>query len=102
MKWFKQIKSKLFPPKLFPPKPPLYPCIKCWELLGGNKCGKICDKVEMNDSKLLYHIMQFKSCPDCDGTKFYEGPSAGLTTNIQCLTCGHEFNNGAPFIFERI
>lgn len=97
MKWFEQIKKKLFPPK-----PPSYPCTKCFILLGGAKCGEICNQVEMDNEKLLEHVIQHKTCPDCGGTQVYGGPSGGISTNIQCLTCAHKFNSGAPILFERM
>lgn len=28
------------------------------------------------------------SCPNCFHKKFYEGPSSGLSTNIECAGCG--------------
>lgn len=33
-------------------------------------------------------------CSYCDGTKFYEGPSGGMSTNIMCAdpACEHWFN----------
>lgn len=32
-------------------------------------------------------------CWDCGCTQFYEGPSGGMSTNIQCAKCGSEFNS---------
>lgn len=33
-------------------------------------------------------------CPDCSGTKWYEGPEGGVAMNIKCANpaCGHWFN----------
>lgn len=31
-------------------------------------------------------------CPNCGGTEWYEGPSGGLSVNIECTKCGDRFN----------
>ena len=33
-------------------------------------------------------------CPDCQGTRFLEGPHGGMCVNIKCAStsCGSEFN----------
>ena len=31
-------------------------------------------------------------CPDCNGTKFYEGPQGGMSMNIECVECGCRLN----------
>lgn len=42
-------------------------------------------------------------CFDCNGTNFYEGPSAGASMNIKCGDCGSYFNStGRMFPLERI
>lgn len=45
-------------------------------------------------------------CPDCKETKFLEGPSGGLSTNITCARCRSKFNIGGGFgylmVAERI
>lgn len=33
------------------------------------------------------------SCPDCGSEKWFEGPSAGISTNIKCANCGSKFNH---------
>lgn len=41
----------------------------------------------------LYELIEANECPDChhhDG--FYEGPSGGLSTNVECVNCHHWFN----------
>jgi len=40
-------------------------------------------------------------CPDCGG-ELYEGPCGGLSINVQCQTCKHEFNDCLPLGVHRI
>ena len=35
-------------------------------------------------------------CPDCGGKHFFNGPEGGLTVNIKCAGCGHEFSYCPP------
>jgi len=35
-------------------------------------------------------------CPNCKYDKWYEGPSGGMSTNIQCGNCGKWYNH-TPF-----
>lgn len=36
------------------------------------------------------------SCPHCFSTAgFYEGPSGGMSTNVECATCGTRWNANA-------
>lgn len=35
-------------------------------------------------------------CPNCGHDKFYEGPSGGMSTNVQCVKCGIRWNS-SPF-----
>lgn len=44
-------------------------------------------------------IPTFLACPYCDRTKWYEGPSGGMSTNIMCVRCEHWFNYG-NYIFD--
>lgn len=39
----------------------------------------------------LNHINEEESCPDCKTGRFLEGPRAGLSINVRCDHCGHEF-----------
>jgi hypothetical protein len=32
-------------------------------------------------------------CPYCNGGKWIEGPSSGMSTNIMCAGCAHWFNH---------
>jgi transcription elongation factor Elf1 len=37
---------------------------------------------------------RFTACTFCGHTRFYEGPSGGLSQNITCSKCGARFNIG--------
>lgn len=88
--------------KINPPKPPTYPCKECFMITLEQGCSELCDKVEMNENRILDIITEFKRCPDCGSPKFYEGPSGGMSQNMKCAGCGHKFNSGLPLFFERI
>lgn len=65
-------------------------------------CTKACDKLEMDDDKLMKLFLEYNACPDCGSTKFKEGPSGGLSQNVQCAGCGHHFNLALPMFIQRI
>ena len=88
--------------KINPPIPPTYPCTNCFILLSEVGCLELCDKVEMDNNKLTEKARNHPVCPDCGGKKFYNGPSGGMSQNIQCAKCKHKFNNALPMMFERI
>jgi hypothetical protein len=88
--------------KWFPPTPPIYPCQECFMTTLEQGCTQLCDKMEMDDDKLLKNITTHGKCPDCGAGKFWEGPSGGMSVNITCCGCGHKFNNSMPLAFERI
>lgn len=52
----------------------------------------------------MYERVKFKNgrCPDCDGDRFWEGPSGGACTNICCMYCLSAFNIGPGSFAERI
>lgn len=77
-----------------------FPCKVC--VVRAACQGKLCKNLEFNGKKLRDFIEEENCCPDCGGTKFYEGPCGGAAQNIQCATCGHWFNCGLPLFFERI
>lgn len=41
------------------------------------------------------------TCPNCNGNKWLEGPSGGLSVNIMCAECGLWFNR-TPFGIDYI
>lgn len=50
-------------------------------------------KVEAADEASLGVMLATGRCPDCKSTAgFFEGPSGGMSVNIMCESCGHEFN----------
>jgi ribosomal protein S27E len=65
-------------------------------------CTKPCDKIEMDDDKVMDLFMKYKVCPDCGGESMMEGPSGGGATNVKCNGCGHWFNLGLPLFIQRI
>lgn len=65
-------------------------------------CTKPCEKIEMNDDKLKDLFLEHDACPDCGSSKFMEGPSGGMSTNVKCRGCGHWFNLALPMFIERI
>ena len=65
-------------------------------------CTKACDKIEMDEGKLMALFMEHNGCPDCGSGKFMEGPSGGMSTNVKCAGCGHWFNLALPISIERI
>lgn len=44
----------------------------------------------------------FLKCPNCNGTKWYEGPGGGSFGNIKCGSCGKCYNNLGPFGLNEI
>jgi len=83
-----------------------FPCEDCLVLPKG--CKHLCNKVEMDNEKLRWRVKSLSRkdklvCPDCGNTDWYGGPCGGLSQNIMCSKCKHEFNIGAELIvFERI
>lgn len=59
------------------------------------------------DSDPLTTTLNQNKCPDCGGSNFLDGPSGGMSQNIECANCGSDFNvtpsDGPPFLtVERI
>jgi hypothetical protein len=71
-----------------------YPCKEC---LVVQVCSELCDKVEIDEYKIFNKMITNSCCPDCGGTKLYEGSSGGCCQNIFCTNCNHGFNVTAPF-----
>lgn len=61
--------------------------LRLWMNPPAARSGPITDPVELRD----WFEDNF-SCPDCKSEHFLEGPSGGISTNIQCAGCGNEFN----------
>ena len=83
----------------------IFPCKNCIVL---SCCTKICDKINLNQDELTKNMREYIDshnkfvCPDCESENFLEGPSGGMSTNIQCFQCKHWFNTALPFFIERI
>ena len=65
-------------------------------------CTKACEKIEMDDKKVMKLFLKYNVCPDCGSENFKEGPSGGGATNVKCSGCGHWFNLGLPLFIQRI
>ncbi len=65
-------------------------------------CTQACDKLIMGEDELMKAVEKHKACPDCGSKEFYEGPSGGLATNVQCAGCNHRFNFAMPLFIQRI
>ena len=77
-----------------------FPCKDCLVYPVG--CKELCDKVEMDEKKLMKLFEKYSACPDCGSQKLYEGPSGGMSQNVTCAGCGHSFNLAFPVFVERI
>jgi len=65
-------------------------------------CTRPCDKLVMDDEGVKELFLKYNACPDCGSEAFYEGPSGGMATNVQCQGCGHWYNMGLPMFIQRI
>jgi len=65
-------------------------------------CTKPCEKIEMDNDKLMDLFMKYKCCPDCGEESFMEGPCGGAAQNVKCNGCGHWYNWALPLFIERI
>lgn len=65
-------------------------------------CSKPCEKIEMDDNKVMELFLKHKACIDCGCEDLIEGPSGGAATNVKCAGCGHWFNLGLPLFIQRI
>jgi len=79
----------------------VYPCSED-NCLVRMACTKPCDKLEMNEDKIMDLFLKLNACPDCGSDQFMEGPSGGMATNVKCLGCNHWFNLGLPLFIQRI
>jgi len=56
---------------------------------------KVKHLVRLRDD-LLFKSFEERQCPDCHGKNFIMGPHGGMSQNIECSSCGSNFNVG-PF-----
>jgi len=83
------------------PSEPYFPCSSD-DCLIRAACTQACDKIEMDEDKLMGLFLKYNCCPDCGGEQFMEGPSGGMSTNVRCSSCKHWFNMSLPVCIERI
>jgi len=76
-----------------------FPCKEC---VVEASCSKPCDKLERDEQIIMETIIDYQGCIDCGSKQMYEGPSGGLSQNIKCAQCEHEFNLMIPMKVGRI
>jgi hypothetical protein len=79
----------------------IFPCVDD-NCLVRVACTKPCEKIEMDEDKLMTLFLEHNCCPDCGSENFTEGPSGGMSTNVRCEGCKHWFNMSLPISIERI
>lgn len=47
-------------------------------------------------------MRELLACPNCGNTKWMLGPCGGMAQNIECATCGNDYNDMGPFGLEHI
>ena len=82
-------------------KEELFPCSSD-NCLVRMACTKACEKLIIDEDKLKDAFLEHNCCPDCGSQKFAEGPSGGMSQNVQCAGCNHWFNLALPLFIERI
>ena len=82
-------------------KKPTFPCAPESGCLVVSNCSKLCDKIEMDEDKVMQFFMEYKCCPDCGSNKFM-GDALSASTNVKCCGCGHWFSMGLPLFIWRI
>jgi hypothetical protein len=60
------------------------------------------NNVKPSDQEITDYMRKYNRCPDCGCDGFLEGPSGGLSQNVECAGCGARFNMMGPFGVERI
>jgi len=103
MKWLTNLftKTKNEVTNVFPFQPKeKFPCKNC--IIYPSGCTELCDKVEMDNKKLMELFLKYNACPDCGSESFHEGPSGGMSQNVTCAGCKHRFNLALPVFIERI
>jgi len=80
----------------------IFPCSEEAKCLVRLTCNKACDKIEMDDEKVMELFLEHNGCPDCGSEKFMEGPAGGMSQNVKCAGCGHWFNMALPVFIQRI
>ena len=78
-----------------------FPCASD-ECLVRAVCTQACEKIEMDDEKVMKLWIKYKRCPDCGCDSLMEGPTGGGAINVKCNGCGHWFNFCLPLFIQRI
>ena len=78
---------------------PEFPCNGC---VVEASCHKPCDKLERDNKNIKKLFEENQCCIDCGEKKLLEGPSGGMSQNVRCSNCGHEYNFMYPIGIERI
>jgi len=99
MSFWNKIKNILKPSKVEEKYEIKFPCDGC---IIAPTCKKLCDKIIMNDDKLMEEFLLHNCCPDCGSNEFIEGPCGGMAQNVKCAKCGHWFNFALPVAIQRI
>lgn len=48
--------------------------------------------MKKSDLEITAYMRKTSKCPDCGGKQFSDGPSGGISQNIECFSCGARFN----------
>lgn len=78
----------------------IFPCKEC--IITYNVCRRPCNQLIFDNQKLTEKFIKYECCVDCGGNKISDGPCGGVSQNIKCIQCGHEFNAMGPMGFARI
>lgn len=76
-----------------------FPCNDC---VVGASCTKPCDKLERDSKMIMKMFEKHQCCIDCGEKKLLEGPSGGMSQNVKCSNCNHEYNFMYPMGIDRI
>lgn len=101
MNWFTNLFKKEVPIEKVVRKFHKFPCSDD-NCLVRMACTQACEKIEMDNDKLMKLFLKYEVCPDCGSDQFREGPSGGMSQNVRCAGCGHHFNWALPVAIERI
>ena len=56
----------------------------------------------MDNKKVMDLFLKYECCIDCGSVQLLEGPSGGMSQNVECAKCHHKFNLALPVFIERI
>jgi hypothetical protein len=73
--------------------PVVAPVISTGEVLPPMSAVKSKPFTALNDRERA--AIKNSQCPDCGSKEFIQGPSGGMTVNVECAGCGSKFNVGS-------